>query len=447
MSLKLMQDFFPGLFWLVDQTVPDVIDMVYPSYLPAECRTVAPTAPTPALLEPVSMGKSVMKWPTLAPVAALGILVGFLGAFVIVSQLQDGKVSGPRYFSYGLSFFFFGCMNLVAIFFHCFLDKGEPGWDELYALDVGFTSVASLSLIAGALCDAGYLDDTKDDVRIPLMIAYPSVLLTAYLGQINDIWFVAEFLYLDVSCLAAIAVMSLIVQRTYALTGDFPPGWEGLAFASAAAGAFMLAPVDGLLCEFLGPNFTVVIWVFLGCDLAYVGLFVYLTASEGKIPLGASKKKASARASKAASAAAKAASKPRGKPGPKPGSRKSSAKSSAKSSGKSSTKSAASTPKPRGRPAGSKNKTPAKSSSKKTPAKSSAKKTPAKSSAKKTPAKSSAKKTSAKATPKSRASAKKPASKSSAKSTPKATGGRKRSAKDLVSPPVLRSASKSRGRK
>jgi len=185
MSLTYFQQIFPSLW---DTLPKSVIYNVFPASTLENC-------PTPVII----FNDLEIRWPNLLLFCAIGALVGFGG----------GRSLRARKPGYAQSFMYFGVMNVTALLTHSFFQPRTFLWNLTYAFDMVATSTSSMHLTLAVL-----------EVKLPgLFIDY--YFFHAFSLQWLEIklnprggWWIAEALYIGVTSLAAAVAFQGLVVRT-----------------------------------------------------------------------------------------------------------------------------------------------------------------------------------------------------------------------------------------
>eukprot|EP00959_Pyramimonas_sp_CCMP1952_P346725 7262144-Pyramimonas_sp.AAC.1 len=179
MARQMIERIFPSTVNLTEGFLPGLMDHL----LPLETGKLCPTPQMAADVPLIYTGE--VNWPWLVPVCINGIVCGFGGGAVLLSR---GMPSPTGTFSWGMSFMWFGVMNLVAMGLHCFVSHdselwgsciGDQLWEELYACDIAFTCNSALCAIAGCIADIGLFNDTNQEAHGILLGACVLVLFAA----------------------------------------------------------------------------------------------------------------------------------------------------------------------------------------------------------------------------------------------------------------------------
>lgn len=265
----VVEGFFPDLASLLKSSFPSLWSLV---------STDDENCGTPY----VYLHGRVVTHPFLGLSAIAGLLIGFSYGLKII--LLYSKMKNPPNHSslfYGLSFLFFGCMNVGGIFFHCL--QPPPVYIEMisdavpsllvithlaHVLDVCSTCCASLSFLFGRLESIGWLQ-THDPLFFSLF--FFGIYLVGYVGMIptspdshfaTTIPFIAELLYPGVICL----VLAILPFCQWQFK-DYPILLLSLVVLTVAFG---LAGCEAYLCQYLGSDFTAAGWCFFFSDVTYL---------------------------------------------------------------------------------------------------------------------------------------------------------------------------------
>lgn len=292
MSRKLIESFFPAVTGLQR---PTIIPHLLSELLPQE---VAVFCPTPLFSFSIhGFGEPFIIWrPALAVSAILGIAVGLGGSVRILSLMtnrSNKRVPGvmdtnDSLILWSVAFLFFGMMNISGLCLHCLVPAYEkrmlvPTYPTLWAVDCFLTGCSSMCLIGAGLSNEFWYNKRGLEmlrlwlqpnrwVAVTLLLASCAVAAFLFLGLTSPL----ELWYLAVA--AAATHVLLPVLWTSRSTGKMQQGTillcagilvcvVGLVFDSTAC--YNLG--DALLDWPTAPNL-----LFLGCDIAFCGLFVWV---------------------------------------------------------------------------------------------------------------------------------------------------------------------------
>jgi hypothetical protein len=265
----VVEGFFPDLASLLKSSFPSLWSLV--SIDDENCSTPY-----------IYLNGKVITHPFLCLSAIAGMLIGFsYGSKIIRSYLKTKNSENHSTLFYGLSFLFFGCMNIGGIVFHCI--QPPPVYIETisdaipsslvithlaHVLDVCSTCCASLSFLFGRLEAVGWLQ-TSDPLFFSLF--FFGIYIVGYIGMIptspdsqfaTTIPFIAELLYPGVICL----VLAILPFCQWQFK-DYP---ILLTSSIVLSLAFGLAGCEVYLCQHLGSDFTAAGWCFFFSDLTFL---------------------------------------------------------------------------------------------------------------------------------------------------------------------------------
>jgi hypothetical protein len=262
-SKNFLFDIFPSLAASLSDEVLDIL-------FPAQTQRLCPTPTSTLDLEMLSEEPVTFRWPNLINLCLIGFSVGVLGYWTLME-------SRPMY---ARSFIFFAMMNTSALLTHCLFPTQSQMWQITYAIDMVATSTSSFFLIL-AVC--------KESMKRPLpfsSLAYNYYFLAAFSIQFFEIkelgpgYWIAEALYIGVTAVAAAVAFCGLVVPT--VLGDGLLSYKSFCLSIVLLGAaiFGVSPVsDVLLCEVVGnPWGNLLTPAFLGCDIAFLGLWMFVKA-------------------------------------------------------------------------------------------------------------------------------------------------------------------------
>ena len=261
-STNFLFDIFPSL---AASLPPPVLDIIFPAQTQQLC-------PTPTLTVSPDV---TLRWPNLCLFCFLGGVCGTSGYFAL-------NKSRPLY---AKSFIFFALMNASAFLTHCFFPTQSQLWQVTYAVDMVATSTSSFFLILAVRDES----QNRPLPITPLISNY--YFLLAFSLQIFEVkelstgYWIAEGLYIAVTAVAAaVAFCGLVIPTVLSPGGLLSYKACCLSIVLLGAGLFGISPVsDVLLCEVLGnPWGNLLSPAFLGCDIAFLGLLMFVKAEIGE---------------------------------------------------------------------------------------------------------------------------------------------------------------------
>ncbi|BBN00541.1 hypothetical protein MPTK1_2g00090 [Marchantia polymorpha subsp. ruderalis] len=278
MSAHVLESFLP---WTVDRLksgkwTRSVWDVIFPAEVMDLCP--APTYSIPFGWEPW-----IVKWPAVAVFCVIGFLGGlYLGLHLLLSQRRSQQV--PGYFMWGFSCFWYGFMCLGALFTHCIQTNHIS---IFYLMDVIATGCCGISAAGGFLSVWKVIDDRRVTWQLVAISTFTVVNILA----VNSTAFIRDQIY-GIPC--ALTVILLVHhRRTYGrnalLLDDVTPdnvnaktAEKWLAFGVAGS-VLALGSVlaDKWLCLAFGSHGSFLLWVFLGCDMALLSSYKFITALGG----------------------------------------------------------------------------------------------------------------------------------------------------------------------
>ena len=253
-------DFLSSLFPSLSTALPtSLLSVVFPPSTALNCPT-----PTLALTSTLTIS-----WPNLLPLCLLGALIGLHGFSSLLSTRP----------LYATSFSYFGLMNIAAFLAHCVFPERSEKWEVAYAVDMVATSTASFFLILAVLRES--LDFKVSFVpSIVQTMYFPNAFLLQMLElRLNPSggWWIAESLYIGVTAAAGIVVFLGLVLPALEQS-PFSSKFLSLSVVLLGVGIFVAAPVlDAELCRYVPSPFgNLLTPAFLGCDVAFLGLYLYV---------------------------------------------------------------------------------------------------------------------------------------------------------------------------
>ncbi|XP_073395091.1 uncharacterized protein [Physcomitrium patens] len=265
MSREMALDFFPVTFGdILKKRAPEFFAWLFPDWIAKRC-------PMPSInLQIPGQGSVTLFWPVCAILISSGFLTSLLtGTPMLIRALREGARARQGLFAWSCAMLWYGCMCLGGLFFHCLHIRKIP-----HMMDVSGTGLSSLFVIAGFAAFKGILDDRTTKQRLTLLI---SSLLFVIVGSFSPRW-LQEQLYVVPSLIAA-GTGIVFIQKSPAKSPGPELSSEQRASHKAALrwlNAAGLAVVVGLaaisldkyLCVYLGTEFTMLFWFFLGCNAA-----------------------------------------------------------------------------------------------------------------------------------------------------------------------------------
>jgi hypothetical protein len=260
MSTTIIHDFFPDIGNVVQKHLGFVWNMAFPPHLQQQCPEPfwipADAHDMPAAL--MAVLPETIRLPWLIPFCVLGVVVGLRGFLQLRKQRSTSL--------FAMAAFFFACMNTAAIHCHCLTWPGAYGHTLSKALDVGFTCASSLHLILAVLDKRQpHIVKGVDLHRIALRVAFVAITLAIVSNYVGMPW-INEALYIGTTILAAGA---LFLYETLDFTTSAPArAWMQFACFGILIGLSGI-PLDRRICV------NHVHLLFLGCDLAFLGVIQY----------------------------------------------------------------------------------------------------------------------------------------------------------------------------
>lgn len=240
-TIGFIDDFFPSLSKLLQDT------SYYANYKLATCH---------AIEEVTYFYGLVIRNYTLLPIQLIGLFVGLYGAF----KLQHVQ-------SWSWAFLYFSGMNLTSILCHNLSQKYSQIWIISRLLDVVFTGASSLCLVCTS-------------IRVPRFIHPLIFVLLLFLNyMLPGVQFLSEFTYIG-----TIFMATMIVGPRLNKIGKSRVGYWLSLFGLAIIAASLL--LDSFLCSKFGGLVASIHLVFLGCDVAFLGLLILVISSTRDIDHG-----------------------------------------------------------------------------------------------------------------------------------------------------------------
>ena len=294
---QFMSDFFPSWLALMEAHTPTLWARLQPPALAERCaeHSLALSLPGGAQL--------TLRNPTLLPFQLLGMWVGLAGT-ARLRRLQPARQRRQHaYLQRALVFF--AAMNATSIICHVIFPRKSVPWLASKVLDVAFTGASSACVLLQVLAPAPH---TAAEAATRAAHALVLALSVEAAGELLQLAWVPEAVYLGTTLLATVATAySVLLPAMLALARGSGSGianrTRGSAAAAAAAGAvrrqqaqalvaavagaaLIIAslPADAWLCESLGSSVfgTTVHLLFLGCDLAFLGLLLLACAGNAQ---------------------------------------------------------------------------------------------------------------------------------------------------------------------
>lgn len=264
MSVTFLERFFPSLTFSLKSHTPSLWLHVFPVEAQARCVD-----------HPVDLafgGSTVnIRWATLAPLIMLGVAVGAGGYLRLRHH--------PRCVLWSLSFATFACMNMSALFCHCLVRDDHNWGPTLVGLDVGFTCCSSLLAAVAVLSKNTDIKGLSTRSKVAAC-AVPSTVALAVVGNWWSWPLLNEVMYLGMVGVA-VACVSGIEFRHLKSVGSSRL-WAKWAWTAVWLAA--IAPLlDRHLCEWVGSSIGMTHLVFLGCDLIFFFLLMYLLELQPKL--------------------------------------------------------------------------------------------------------------------------------------------------------------------
>jgi len=282
MSRAMAETFFPALASMQQRLAPKMYDQLFPDAVAERCPVAH-----------VTLGNLIVRWPGLVIPAILGACVGLFGA----SRFMAKGTTHDRL--WGWAFFWFGLMNVDAIFYHCLAPIGSTLHDAMWLCDCLFTGNSGMALAMAAIHEYAQLPRSQtlvatsglrrrfqDVTRVDreLKQAWLLFLIAGAFWKYAFGWTaIGEAIYLVPCGVAAVALGFLHIVEPTLMHGR-PPSLSLTFAALAMLSVGAMLNFDGYLCDTIGAtvgNMPVV--GFLACDVAFVGIWIWLSGCLGKV--------------------------------------------------------------------------------------------------------------------------------------------------------------------
>jgi hypothetical protein len=294
MSKRTIEGFFPGFLQYIIQPLL-VARTVYEDFLfPESVAQLCPEAVIQILLHhDVTV---VIRQPALAISAILGGIIGIYGSIVLLAK--KNKQGRPLLLS--LSLLSFGLMNISGLFLHClFSNPGSSSttttttYSEAapwtWMMDCYMTGVSATAFILASLHDMHTL---------PKKLLQWSLLFVNLIGAAC----VMSFFYLDATLPLELWYLLTVLFTVPVAEAFFGPSLgrlyskslqprlsrrQHVALASFGAGGISIIVglhLDATFCLWFGDVYydalTVTNMIFLGCDLAFLGIVLWVQGKD-----------------------------------------------------------------------------------------------------------------------------------------------------------------------
>eukprot|EP01018_Ginkgo_biloba_P001259 Gb_09173 [translate_table: standard] len=253
MSAEVGQEFFPVVFSIAESQplLGKILISMFPHYIGQLC-------PLPFLTINAFI---TLKWPAVALACILGCVGGFLsGGYLVKHSICRRREN--RFFAWGCALTWYAVMCLGGLVHHCI--HPTP---IFYVIDVIGTGCSSLSVVGGSLIT----QDAHHAWRFALLISYVLIAMSAVFGT----QIVREMLYLGPTFVAFVfggwfawRIMKTCGEGKREEIGK----WVTVAVSGAIAGIGGVV-CDPWLCLLFGSNFSMLFWLFVGCDVAIFAFF------------------------------------------------------------------------------------------------------------------------------------------------------------------------------
>lgn len=258
MSASFLTYLFPDLAAAWQIYMPSLWKLAFPARIQAQYALPS---------YQMGVGSARLFMPSLIPIAIMGMVTGLRGYHNDVRATLWRK-----------SFWYYACMNMSALFCHCFIPYASQLKRWAWGLDVGFTCVSSMFLMAAALSDRVSLAQTKVLHKYANAAPLPLIILALWGNQRQVPW-LNEVMYIGTT-LAAVSVIAML-ELLIPLQRKLGRGWMwGMAASSVIAASGI--PLDRFLCPAFKAHFNHVHLLFLGCTGAFWCLEKYLAANENQ---------------------------------------------------------------------------------------------------------------------------------------------------------------------
>jgi hypothetical protein len=284
MSKQMIETFFPAAVRrLQDNSVGALAwPWLYPDQVAQLCPEVS-----------VSIGEdTILRQPVLAVSAVVGMLIGVVGSIPLYQQQTKPY--------WALAFLAFGLMNMVGLQLHCLVEAPHADYPQVYPMlwmwDCYMTGVSSSFLLLASLQDLGYLS-SKSSTRWLLATQQLVGALPISFFVYRNNTYPLELWYLIPPLLAGPPILLLLFGNEQLLVHWKNPylQWRIICVAmskSTGCAVFLLGAVTGLSGVVLDVPFCFVFQnslfdlltsgtlLFLGCNLAFGGIFLWLASTK-----------------------------------------------------------------------------------------------------------------------------------------------------------------------
>ena len=281
MSKQLIEAFFPATARLLEDNFMGalLLDRLYPDEAAQLCPEVS-----------ISIGEDAMlRQPVLAVSAVVGMLIGLVGSIPLYQQQ-------PKPY-WALAFLTFGLMNMAGLLLHCILEAPDPDYPQAYPMlwmwDCYMTGVSSSFLLLAGWQDLGYLSDKKPSTRWVLLLANTQQLvgvLSIYLFLHRKNTYPLELWYLIPPHLLLGNGLWLVPWKNNnpyllwrmireAVSNSTGGALFSLGAIAALSGVVLDAPFCFVFQNYFFDFLTSGTLMFLGCDLAFGGIFLWVSSN------------------------------------------------------------------------------------------------------------------------------------------------------------------------
>jgi hypothetical protein len=294
MSKRTIEGFFPGFLQYIIRPIP-VVRGVYEDVLFPD--SVAELCPEVVLqfqfrYENDDVVVMMVRQPALAISATLGCIIGVYGGSIV---LLRAKNQNKQSFLLSLSLLSFGLMNFAGLFLHCLFSN--PGSSTTtypeaapwtWMMDCYMTGVSATAFILASLQD------------VQTMLSTRNLLIWCMCVNLIGVACVMSFFHLDATFpLELWYLLPVLLTVPVAPGAFFGPSLgsckslkslsrrQVTALACLALGGLSIIAglhLDATFCRWFGDSYydalTVTNMIFLGCDLAFLGIVLWVQGKD-----------------------------------------------------------------------------------------------------------------------------------------------------------------------
>jgi hypothetical protein len=292
MSKQMIETFFPASVRRLQDNFMGAL--AWPWLYPDQAARLCPEVS-------ISIGEDTMlRQPVLAVSAVVGMFIGLVGSIPLYQQQTKPY--------WALAFIAFGLMNMAGLQLHCILEAPNLDYPQVYPwlwmFDCYMTGVSSSFLLLASLQDLGYLSDKSSTRMLLATQQLVGTLSICFFVQRNNTY-PLELWYLIPPLLAGPPILLLLFGNG----GQWVLHWNNnnnnnssllwrmkceVVSKFTGCAVFLLGAVAALVGVVLDVPFCFVFQnslfdlltsgtlMFLGCDLAFWGIWLWLSSTKKK---------------------------------------------------------------------------------------------------------------------------------------------------------------------